>query len=142
MVRLDNREDHLTTEAAKGLMSLAVESYRAKHNDEPPKELFIHGQTRFNRREWEGFASAADSKTTLVGVRIRDDKGLKLFRKTDNPILRGTAYINSDHQAFLWTRGGSRGSEHTQEWKCQTRFRSRSAKGKQTCQQFLATFLL
>jgi hypothetical protein len=37
-------EYHLTTEAAKALMSLTVESYKAKHNNEPPKELFIHGQ--------------------------------------------------------------------------------------------------
>ena len=41
----------------------------------------------------------------MVGARIRDDKGLKLFRKSDNPVLRGTAYINSDQDAFLWTRG-------------------------------------
>jgi hypothetical protein len=98
-------EYHLTTEAAKALMTLTVESYKAKHNQEPPKELFIHGQTRFNWREWAGFAAAVDARTSLVGVRIRDDKGLKLFRKTDNPVLRGTAYINSDQEAFLWTRG-------------------------------------
>ena len=98
-------EYHLTTEAAKALMSLAVESYKTKHDNEPPKELFIHGQARFNRREWDGFAAAVDARTSLVGVRIRDDKGLKLFRKSDNPVLRGTAYINNEREAFLWTRG-------------------------------------
>ena len=98
-------EYHLTTEAAKALMTMAVKAYKDKHNNQPPKELFIHGQTWFNRWEWEGFAAAVDARTSLVGVRIRDDKGLKLFRKSDNPVLRGTAYINSDQDAFLWTRG-------------------------------------
>src|SRR6185503_6348007 len=54
------------------------------------------------------FASAVDSLTQLVGVRIRDDKLLKLFRKSDNPVLRGIAYINSDREGFLWTRGWTR----------------------------------
>src|SRR5262249_18654688 len=66
-------EYHLTTDAAKALISLAVESYKAKHDDEPPTELFIHGQTRFNRYEWAGFAAAVDARTNLVGIRIRDD---------------------------------------------------------------------
>lgn len=42
-----------------------------------PKELFIHGQTRFNRQEWDGFSSAVDQSTSLAGVRIRDDKSLR-----------------------------------------------------------------
>ena len=58
-------EYHLTEEAAKALMMMAVESYKAKHNNEPPKELFIHGQTRFNWREWEGFSGAVDTRTRL-----------------------------------------------------------------------------
>jgi hypothetical protein len=98
-------EYHLTEEAAKALMTMAVEAYKDKHDKQPPAELFIHGQTRFNWKEWKGFSAAVDERTKLVGVRIRDDKGLKLFRKTDNPVLRGTAYISSEKDAFLWTRG-------------------------------------
>jgi len=94
-------EYHLTTEAARELMAITVQAY----DNQPPKELFIHGQTRFKRSEWEGFASAVDSRTSLVGVRIKDDKRLKLFRKSDNPVLRGTAYIENEREAFLWTRG-------------------------------------
>lgn len=98
-------EYHLTPEAAKALMTMTLKAYKEKHDNQPPKELFIHGQTRFNHSEWAGFAAAVDYRTSLVGVRIRDDKGLKLFRKSDNPVLRGTAYINSERDAFLWTRG-------------------------------------
>jgi hypothetical protein len=95
----------LSEEAARSLMLKAVESYKGKHGGEPPRELFIHGQTRFNWKEWAGFSAAVDERTKLVGVRIRDDKGLKLFRKSDNPVLRGTAYISTPKEAFLWTRG-------------------------------------
>ncbi len=98
-------EYHLGFDAARALIKLAVEAYSKKHNNQPPKELFIHGQTRFNRTEWEGFQAAVTSKTKLVGVRIRDDKQLKLFRQSDNPVLRGIAYINTPREGFLWTRG-------------------------------------
>ena len=98
-------EYHLTEDAAKALMTMAVDAYKDKHQNQPPKELFIHGQTRFNSREWKGFCGSVDDRTKLVGVRIRDDKGLKLFRKSDNPVLRGTAYVWSNSDAFLWTKG-------------------------------------
>lgn len=99
-------EFHLTEEAATALMTMAVDAYMDKHDGRPPAELFIHGQTRFNSREWRGFSAAVDKqRTKLVGVRIRDDTGLKLFRKADTPVLRGTAYVSGDKAAFLWTRG-------------------------------------
>lgn len=101
----ETEEYHLTTDAAKSLMALAVQSYKDKHDGHPPRELFIHGQTRFNWKEWDGFCRAVDNRTKLVGVRIRDDKRLKLFRDSDNPVLRGTAYISTTRDAFLWTRG-------------------------------------
>jgi hypothetical protein len=45
---------HLTQQAAKELIQLAVAHYR-EALDEPPKELFIHGRVRFNDEEWTGF---------------------------------------------------------------------------------------
>ena len=45
------------------------------------------------------------TETAVVGVKIRDDASLKLYRKADTPILRGTAYIRHERSALLWTRG-------------------------------------
>ena len=42
--------------------------------------------------------------TRLVGVKIRDDASLKLFRKSDTPVIR-IAYVRDERNAFLWTRG-------------------------------------
>lgn len=101
----DTSEFHLSREAAKDLVAKAVKSYAAKHNDEPPKELFIHGQTRFNREEWVGFQDAVTSKTNVVGVRIQDEGSFKLYTPKDTPVLRGMAYIVDERHAYLWTKG-------------------------------------
>jgi hypothetical protein len=44
--------------------------------------------------------------TNLVGVRIRTTGGeTKLFRHGDYPVLRGTALVLDDRNAYLWTNG-------------------------------------
>ncbi len=100
------KDFHLDYKASKELVTQVIEGYKQKQeNKTPPKELFIHGRVSFSREEWAGFLDGAGSTTTVVGVKIRDDASLKLFRKTDTPILRGTAYIRNDRSAYLWTRG-------------------------------------
>ena len=101
----DTNTYHLSRTAARELVSLALNTYRAKHNDRPPREVFIHGQVEFNEQEWEGFVEATPAVTNIVGVKIRDDASLKLFRKADRPVLRGIAHIRNQRNAHLWTRG-------------------------------------
>jgi len=88
------------------LIAMAIKSYRERRPDKkPPDELFIHGKTTFNDDEWAGFREAAPSETSIVGVKIRDDSSLKLFRMGDTPVLRGTAFVRNPRNATLWTRG-------------------------------------
>ena len=103
--REETNDYHLSREAAQSLITLALQSYKDKNDNKPPVELFIHGQTTFYREEWSGFESAVESGTNLVGVKIRDDASLKLYRKSDTPVLRGIAYVRDERNAFLWTRG-------------------------------------
>ena len=98
------KEFHLSVARAKDLMGMIVSSYEKQHG-RPPKELFIHGQTRFNDEEWGGFQEAVSSRTSLVGVRIRDDQTLKLFGPGKEPVLRGTAFLQTRRKGYLWTRG-------------------------------------
>jgi hypothetical protein len=95
---------HLSFQAAKALGQLVIKAYSKKFDD-APAELFIHGRVRFNDEEWSGFRAAVGRETKLVGVRIREEKNLKLYRKGQNPVLRGTARIRSERSAHLWTRG-------------------------------------
>jgi hypothetical protein len=95
---------HLSKEKAAELMTLVVDAYVGRHQ-KPPNELFIHGQIRFDRHEWAGFASTVPAATKLVGVQIRRQNEVKLFRYGKKPVLRGTAIITSDRSAYLWTVG-------------------------------------
>lgn len=67
--------------------------------------IYLHGKVRFNDEEWKGFQWAINSSTRLVGVRIRPDSNLKLYRKGKHPILRGLAYVRDERTAYLWTKG-------------------------------------
>lgn len=95
---------HLSYEAAKAVADTAITSYK-KRVGHPPKEMFIHGRVRFEDSEWFGFKDAAGSVTNVVGIRIREEKNLKLYRKGQNPVMRGLANIRSPRSAHLWTRG-------------------------------------
>jgi hypothetical protein len=97
-------EYHLGRHAAKDLIGMALATYRDYFND-PPRELFIHGQIRFNDEEWGGFTDAAAGETNLVGVRIRDENHLKLFTTRKHAVLRGSAYLRDQRTGFLWTKG-------------------------------------
>ena len=98
-------EYHLDPEAAKELIAKVLETYREQHGRDP-NELFIHGQTYFNEIEWKAFEAAAPTTTNVVGVRIRTTGGeTKLFRDGDYPVLRGTAMLLDDRNAYLWTNG-------------------------------------
>jgi hypothetical protein len=96
---------HLSRRAARELVEVAVKSYKGKRDNEPPKELFLHGKVRFNDEEWTGFKDAVGDATNLVGVRIRDERDFKLYRDGDLPALRGLAYVRDRHTAYLWTKG-------------------------------------
>lgn len=99
------REFHLKAAEAKNLIMMVLETYKEKHGA-LPKELFIHGRTTFNKEEWNAFAQAAPVGTNVVAVRIKTTSGdVKLFRDGDYPVLRGTAMILDEKNAYLWTNG-------------------------------------
>ncbi|MDP9471404.1 MAG: hypothetical protein M3Q71_12170 [Chloroflexota bacterium] len=95
---------HLSREAAKELIGIAVEAY-VRSQGAPPRELFVHGKVRFDDEEWRGFLEAVGSETMIVGVRITDERDFKLYRKGKLPVLRGLASVRDERTAFLWTKG-------------------------------------
>lgn len=96
---------HLKPPEAKKLLSKVLETFTEK-NGIAPKEFFIHGKTSFNDDEWKAFEEVAPSGTNIIGVRIKTTTGdTKLFRNGDYPVMRGTAMILDDRNAYLWTSG-------------------------------------
>jgi hypothetical protein len=98
------KEFHLSSQEAKRLIETVVRSYEEIHG-RSPRELFIHGKTRFNDSEWEGFRAGSPAMTSLVAVRITRSQDMKLFRMGPTPVLRGTAYRIGRNRALLWTMG-------------------------------------
>lgn len=101
----ETRQFHLSRMEARRLVSALLESYAEQH-PEPPRELFIHGRTRFNSEEWAGFCDAIDSaKTRLAGIRITRTNDYKLFSSGERAVRRGTALRLNRRTGLLWTTG-------------------------------------
>lgn len=95
---------HLNQRKAQELIEIAVRAYK-QMRDETPRELFIHGRTSFNDEEWMGFQDGCGQQTRLVGVRIKNARDLKLYRKGRYPVLRGLALLFDEKFGYLCTRG-------------------------------------
>lgn len=101
----EDKEFHLSKDAASKLIKQVLQTYRRKFGSNP-KELFIHGRTKFTNDEWAAFSEAAPDDTNIVAIRIQTTHGdTKFFRDGDYPTIRGTALILGDRDAFLWTSG-------------------------------------
>jgi hypothetical protein len=88
------------------VLEQAIDSYKAKHEGNPPAELFVHGRVRFEEPEWNGFLEAAGKRTKVVGVKIDDGDAFRLYREQGSmPMMRGVAWVQDERSAYLWTRG-------------------------------------
>jgi hypothetical protein len=97
---------HLSYDAAKDLVSRVVTEYRKRMGEKEPEEIFIHGRAGFDREELRGFRDAAGRTARVVGVTIKKDSNLKLYRAVGStPILRGTSYKVDSDNAYVWTKG-------------------------------------
>ena len=97
------REFHLPRDKAHELLSAVLKAYRDAVGD-LPKQVVIHGRSRFTRDEWEGFREAAGT-VEVLGVRILRSSELKIFSSTRLAPLRGLAYAQSATSAYLWSSG-------------------------------------
>jgi hypothetical protein len=96
---------HLSRSEAKKLIETVLKAYSNEHSV-APRELFIHGRTRFNEEEWTGFCEAIDlSRTRLIGVRITRSNEYKLYSNGENAVCRGTALKVGNRVGLLWTSG-------------------------------------
>lgn len=98
------KEFHLKREDAEAMISKSLDAFQSKFGYYP-EEIFIHARTYFNDDEWAGFAKATEGKSKIIGVRIREASGLKLYRDQNFCVPRGFLLIHDDNKAFLWTKG-------------------------------------
>jgi len=99
-----NGEFHLKRPEAVELLTKSLEAFKQKSSTYP-KEVFIHAKTYFDDEEWAGFGEASKGKSKIVGVRIREDSGFKLYRDFSFGVPRGTMFKVDEENAYLWSNG-------------------------------------
>jgi hypothetical protein len=102
----DRHQFHLDPGAARRLLEGVLDTYR-EQGGKPLREVFLHANSQIDREEFEGFKAACPPGVSLVGVRVRSERGtpLKVFREGTRPVLRGTVWPVSERRAFLWGSG-------------------------------------
>jgi len=100
----DDKQCHLSREAANKLLSGVLETY-AKLHGKALKEVFLHCRSTIDEEEWKGYSEACPEGVKLVGVRVASDRGLKIYRSGTRPVLRGTYWQVSDRACYLWASG-------------------------------------
>ena len=96
---------HLDRVEAARLIKNVIEAY-AQENRAAPKEIFIHGRTRFDEDEWLGFCDPIDlAVTKLTAIRITRSNEFKLYSSGELAVKRGTALKLAPWLGLLWTSG-------------------------------------
>src|SRR6185312_8587620 len=100
----ERKEFHLDRPSAKTLLSGVLKTYRDQ-GGQPLTEIFLHSRSSLDKEEFEGYQEACPSGVKLVGVRVRPESGVKMFRRGKWPILRGTFWRISQRSGYLWASG-------------------------------------
>ena len=100
-----SREFHLSKDAAKSLLEGVLHTY-AEQEGKPLKEVFLHSRSGFSNEELEGYRQACGDNIKLVGIRVGQGyRELRLFRKGEWCVQRGSLWIQDDRTAYLWASG-------------------------------------
>jgi hypothetical protein len=100
----ESRECHLDMTGAKELLAGALKTY-SDEGGKPLTEIFLHSRSSIDDAEFNGYQQAVPSGVKLVGVRVRTDARVKLFRQAKWPVMRGTFWRLSERSGYLWASG-------------------------------------
>ncbi|MEI5671850.1 MULTISPECIES: argonaute/piwi family protein [unclassified Nocardioides] len=101
-----DRQPHLTEDDAHRLLRDSLEKYRREHKQSPAR-IVLHKTSAFTDEEAAGFRAAANEQyiDILELIWLSRSEHLRLFRKGQQPPLRGTLMTLDDHRHVLYTRG-------------------------------------
>ncbi len=104
-VSKDDRQVHLSFEAAQKLLEDALAQYHKEHKTAPAR-VVVHKSSKYSQDEINGFTEAAKTyRIEMVDLISLDKSFTRLFRKGFYPPLRGT-FISLDARShILYTRG-------------------------------------
>ncbi len=100
----ERKEFHLDKKSARSLLSGVLKSY-SDQGGQPLREIFLHSRSSIDTEEFEGYRDACPQGVKLVGVRVKPESGVKLFRRGKWPVLRGTFWRLGERTGYLWASG-------------------------------------
>lgn len=101
----EKHQFHLSPDAAKQLLAGTLKTYQELEG-KPLREIFLHSRSSISPEEFEGYRSACPAGVKLVGIRVRKDfRGVRLFRESTRPVLRGTLLKAGPALGYLWASG-------------------------------------
>ena len=101
----ENNQFHLSSDAAKKLLAGTLKTYEDLEG-KPLKEIFLHSRSAISKEEFEGYESACPSGVKLVGIRVQKDfRGLRMYRESTRPVIRGTFLKAGPKLGYLWASG-------------------------------------
>ncbi len=100
----EERQYQLDRKAARDLLEGVLRIYR-EQGGKSLREVFLHSRSRISREEYEGYCEACPRGVKVVGVRVRRDTWMRLYRKGTRPVLRGTVWEMGPRTAYLWASG-------------------------------------
>jgi hypothetical protein len=107
-VSRDDWQPHLSEKDALDLLDDALTRYRSEHGQNPAR-LVLHKTSSFTDAEAEGFQAAADEHhvPALELIWITRSDSARLFRRGEQPVLRGTLLSLDGDRHALYTKGAT-----------------------------------
>ncbi|MDR7253365.1 hypothetical protein J2X46_002350 [Nocardioides sp. BE266] len=105
-VSKEDRQPHLSEEDAHQLLHDALDKYRREHKQSPAR-IVLHKTSAFTPAETAGFRAAANEQyiDLIEMMWLRQSERLRLFRRGQQPPLRGTFLSLDRDRHVLYTRG-------------------------------------
>lgn len=106
MVSKDDRQPHLTEEDAEALLETALQRYRIEHRNSPAR-VVLHKASNYAAGELAGFKQAANAERldVLELLWLTNADHVRLYRKGQQPPLRGTLLSLDDTRHIIYTSG-------------------------------------
>ncbi|MBU0591680.1 MAG: hypothetical protein ABIJ10_01890 [Candidatus Micrarchaeota archaeon] len=100
----ENKQFHLTEVASKKLLEGILQTYDQLEG-KILKEIFLHSRSDISTDEFKGYQKACPNGVKIVGIRVKDDPFIRLFRKGTRPVIRGTFWQINEKTGYLWASG-------------------------------------
>lgn len=102
----EDRQPHLAEDDARELLESALQRYRIEHRNSPAR-IVMHKASNYTAAELAGFKQAANTERLdlLELLWLTNSESLRLYRKGQQPPLRGTLVSLDEARHVIYTSG-------------------------------------